>query len=112
MMTRTVSPDLLSTRQVADLLGVSYRMVDYWARASRLLAPTIGANGSGSSRGYTDEDLARLRKAACLVRAIGGRDGGNTITVEFIEHFVREAVETIGGWVWAAGDFSLTVRCV
>lgn len=104
---------LLSTRDVAVEVGVSYRMLDYWARCSALLAPTVNANGSGSARGYSEEDVERLRKAACLVRALGehGGHGGNTITVEFIERFVREAIETLGGWIWSTTGFCLSVRC-
>lgn len=110
--TRSAAPELLSTREVADEVGVSYRMLDYWCRGSRLLAPSVEAHGSGSSRGFSAEDVARLRKAACLVRALsGGGEGGNTITVEFIERFVSDAIETIGGWCWSTSEFSLTVRC-
>lgn len=63
MTTATADP-VLSSRQVADLAGVSYRQLDYWTR-TELVRPSAGdACGSGSRRRWTLDDVA-------VVRALG-----------------------------------------
>lgn len=58
------SEEALSTMDVVDLSGATYRQIDYWARQG-VLYPAIGANGSGSHRRYTPLQAA---VAAALVR--------------------------------------------
>lgn len=50
----------LTTPQLVDEIGISYRVIDYWIRMDAI-APTVPANGSGSSRLFSDEDVFRLR---------------------------------------------------
>lgn len=46
---------------VCDIVGISYRQLDYWAR-TELVRPSIrGASGSGTQRLYSFEDIVRLR---------------------------------------------------
>lgn len=46
---------------VCDIVGISYRQLDYWAR-TELVRPSIrGARGSGTQRLYSFEDIVRLR---------------------------------------------------
>lgn len=46
---------------VCDIVGISYRQLDYWARTD-LVRPSIrGASGSGTQRLYSFEDIVRLR---------------------------------------------------
>jgi hypothetical protein len=44
---------------VADLVGISYRQLDYWDRTG-LVRPSYPAQGSGTSRLYTRDDVVRL----------------------------------------------------
>lgn len=47
--------------QVTNIVGISYRQLDYWARTG-LATPSIrSASGSGSQRLYSFEDLVRLK---------------------------------------------------
>lgn len=47
--------------QVCKLAGITYRQLDYWARTG-LLTPSIAqAQGSGTQRLYSFEDVVRLR---------------------------------------------------
>jgi DNA-binding transcriptional MerR regulator len=56
-----------STQEVADLVGVSYRQVDYWVRQG-VLTPLEDAHGSGTHRRWSDDDLVELRLVASLRR--------------------------------------------
>lgn len=54
---------------VADIVGITYRQLDYWARTD-LAAPSIQrAVGSGSQRLYSFEDIVRLRVVKRLLDA-------------------------------------------
>ena len=68
--------------QVCELVGITYRQLDYWARTG-LLVPTIAvAKGSGSKRRYSYHDvlelkvisLQRARQAVECLRANLGAD--------------------------------------
>jgi len=56
---------LFTGREAATITGASYRNVDYWARID-LAAPTIEAQGPGSVRGYTLDDLVILKLCELL----------------------------------------------
>ena len=46
---------------VCQLVGITYRQLDYWAR-TRLAVPSVRrAEGSGTQRVYSFEDVVRLR---------------------------------------------------
>lgn len=50
-----------SGKVTAEIVGISYRQLDYWARTD-LLKPTFAeAHGSGSRRLYSYRDLLELR---------------------------------------------------
>jgi DNA-binding transcriptional MerR regulator len=54
---------------VCDIVGISYRQLDYWARTG-LVTPSIRrAAGSGSQRLYAFEDIVRLRVVKRLLDA-------------------------------------------
>lgn len=123
--TRAAGTELLSTFDVVRLVGVTYRVIDRWAReAPDVLGPSSSPGGSGTYRGYTVADLARLQKAAAFHRATGAFVGGGaprTIhgvgkaspggpRVDAVVRFVLEAVEnSVGDWVWECDDFTLIV---
>lgn len=45
-----------STQELVELLGLTYRVVDRWAR-ERVLVPAVEARGSGSRRVYTADQV-------------------------------------------------------
>ncbi len=46
---------------VCRLVGISYRQLDYWARTGLAVPSVRRAEGSGSQRVYSFEDVVRLR---------------------------------------------------
>ncbi len=55
--------------QVCNLVGISYRQLDYWARTG-LLRPSIrAAHGSGSQRLYSFADVVQLKVIKRLLDA-------------------------------------------
>jgi DNA-binding transcriptional MerR regulator len=50
-----------SSAQVCQLVGCSYRQLDYWTRAG-LVSPTVPAEGSGSRRRWSSGDVERVRR--------------------------------------------------
>lgn len=55
--------------QVCKIVGISYRQLDYWARTG-LATPSIQqAQGSGSQRLYSFEDLVELKLIKNLLEA-------------------------------------------
>src|SRR6266700_7498201 len=58
-----------STREAAQITGVSHRTVDFWAK-TKLIVPSIAdANGTGTDRLYNFDDLVALRVARELRQA-------------------------------------------
>lgn len=55
--------------QVCNIVGITYRQLDYWAR-TQLLTPSIQtARGSGSQRLYSFSDIVQLRVVKRLLDA-------------------------------------------
>ena len=50
-----------STQLAADVVGITYRQVDYWARTELIAPSLVPATGSGSRRLYSYDDLVRLK---------------------------------------------------
>ncbi len=58
-----------SGRRAAEIVGITYRQLDYWARTD-LVRPTLAdANGSGSRRRYSYRDLLELKVVKSLLDA-------------------------------------------
>ncbi len=55
-----------SGKQAANIVGITYRQLDYWARTD-LIQPAVVAAGSGSRRQYSYEDLLRLKVVKVLL---------------------------------------------
>jgi DNA-binding transcriptional MerR regulator len=54
---------------VCEVVGITYRQLDYWAR-TELVSPSIrNAKGSGTQRLYSFEDIVRLRVIKRLLDA-------------------------------------------
>ncbi len=80
---------------VSEIVGITYRQLDHWARTG-LVAPSISeARGSGSQRIYSFEDIVRLRVIKRLL------DAG--VTLERI----RAALEELGRQGRALTDVTL-----
>jgi hypothetical protein len=66
-----------STHDVARLSGLSFRRLDYWVRRKAIAPSLADAEGSGSRRRWSDDDLARLRSiadVATVLEQFGTRD--------------------------------------
>jgi DNA-binding transcriptional MerR regulator len=58
-----------SGRRTAEIVGITYRQLDYWARTD-LIRPTLAdAKGSGSRRRYSYRDLLELKVIKSLLDA-------------------------------------------
>ena len=58
-----------SGKRAAELCGITYRQLDYWARTD-LIRPTLAdATGSGSRRRYSYRDLLELKVIKSLLDA-------------------------------------------
>ena len=61
--------DGFSGPQVCELVGITYRQLDYWARTG-LLRPTLAeARGSGTKRRYSYHDVLELKVIKQLLAA-------------------------------------------
>jgi len=56
----TITERTYSSHEVARMVGVSYRQLDYWIRVGTIDMPD-GMPGSGRQRVWTPDDVARLR---------------------------------------------------
>ena len=58
-----------SGSQTAEIVGISYRQLDYWARTDLIRPSLADASGSGSRRRYSYQDLLELRVIKTLLDA-------------------------------------------
>lgn len=88
---------------VCHIADVSYRQLDYWARTD-LAVPTVRvADGSGTQRLYSDQDVLRVALVATLLRA------GFSLSVlrEHLDQLLRTAADGIG--VFTAPNVVVTI---
>ncbi|OWY63117.1 MerR family transcriptional regulator [cyanobacterium TDX16] len=58
-----------SGKQTAEIVGITYRQLDYWAR-TELVTPSLAeARGSGTRRRYSYQDLLELKVVKSLLDA-------------------------------------------
>jgi DNA-binding transcriptional MerR regulator len=55
--------------QVCSIVGITYRQLDYWARTDLLVPSLQTAQGSGSQRLYSFQDIVQLRVVKRLLDA-------------------------------------------
>ena len=67
MPTRSLS-DGFPAKRTAEIVGITYRQLDYWARTD-LVRPTSPACGSGSRRTYSYKNLLELKAVKNLLDA-------------------------------------------
>jgi DNA-binding transcriptional MerR regulator len=58
-----------SGARAAEIVGISYRQLDYWARTDLVRPSLVDATGSGSRRRYTYTDLLELKVVKSLLDA-------------------------------------------
>ncbi len=58
-----------SGKRTAEIVGITYRQLDYWARTDLLRPSVSDANGSGSRRRYSYKDLLELKAIKTLLDA-------------------------------------------
>ena len=58
-----------SGREAADIVGITYRQLDYWARTDLVRPSLADARGSGSRRRYSYRDLIELKMIKSLLDA-------------------------------------------
>jgi len=68
-MSETSLQEGFSGRQTAEIVGISYRQLDYWARTDLIRPSLTDASGSGSRRRYSYQDLLELRVIKTLLDA-------------------------------------------
>jgi DNA-binding transcriptional MerR regulator len=65
-MERTIT---YSSADVARIARVTYRQVDYWDRFGVLRPSVLPADGSGTRRRYSEDDLIRAKVISLLLTA-------------------------------------------
>ena len=58
-----------SGRRTAEIVGITYRQLDYWARTDLVVPSLAEAKGSGSRRMYSYRDLLELKVIKSLLDA-------------------------------------------
>jgi DNA-binding transcriptional MerR regulator len=61
--------DHFSGKKAAEIVGISYRQLDYWARTDLIRPSVTEAAGSGSRRQYSYRDLLELKIIKTLLDA-------------------------------------------
>lgn len=56
-----------SGKRTAEIVGITYRQLDYWARTDLIRPSAADASGSGTRRRYTYQDLLELKVIKSLL---------------------------------------------
>lgn len=75
-------------KQAADIVGITYRQLDYWARTDLVRPSLADATGSGSRRHYGYRNLLELRMVKSLLDA-----GIRLESVRDVFRYLRENVD-------------------
>ncbi len=78
-----------SGTQAAEIVGITYRRLDYWARTDLVRPSGTDATGSGSRREYTYRDLLELKVIKKLLDA-----GIKLESIRDVFAYMREYVDT------------------
>lgn len=87
-MTTQSSEAGFSGKKTAEIVGISYRQLDYWARTDLIRPSLTDASGSGSRRSYSYRDLLELKVVKQLL------DGG--VKLEQVRGAFRYIREQLG----------------
>jgi DNA-binding transcriptional MerR regulator len=83
-----------SGARAAEIVGISYRQLDYWARTDLVRPSIVDAKGSGTRRRYSYTDLLELRVIKSLL------DAG--IKLENVRDIFANLREHLGGDITSA----------
>ena len=101
-----MSTDGFSGREAADICGITYRQLDYWARTDLIRPSLADANGSGSRRKYSYQNLVELKMIKTLLDA-----GQKLERVRAAFHYIRELGDDLtAAQLVIAGDSVILVR--
>jgi DNA-binding transcriptional MerR regulator len=78
-----------SGTQAAEIVGITYRRLDYWARTDLVRPSAADATGSGSRREYTYRDLLELKVIKKLLDA-----GIRLESIRDVFAYMRDHVDT------------------
>jgi DNA-binding transcriptional MerR regulator len=81
-------PAGFSGTKAAQVVGITYRQLDYWARTDLVRPSLVDAAGSGSRRRYSYRDLLELRMIKKLLDA-----GVRLETVRDVFAYLRREIE-------------------
>ncbi len=84
-----MSQDSFSGAQAAQIAGITYRQLDYWARTNLIRPSLVDAKGSGSRRSYVYRDLLELKVIKNLLDA-----GIKLESVREVFTYLRSHVDT------------------
>lgn len=87
---------MLTSRQVADLVGATYRQLDYWSKLG-VLQPDGEGGGSGSRRSWPATEI-RIAKVLAAYSKVSGPTSGSPAYRKDIAEAIREAGPK-AGWV-------------
>ena len=100
-------PAGFSGKQASEIVGITYRQLDYWARTD-LVRPTLAdATGSGSRRSYSYRDLLDLKVVKNLLDA-GIKLESVRDVFEYLREHLGEDVATVS--LVISGRGSVLVR--
>jgi DNA-binding transcriptional MerR regulator len=68
-MTVTEASEGYTGKKTAEIVGITYRQLDYWARTDLIRPSLTDASGSGSRRRYSYRDLLELKAVKTLMDA-------------------------------------------
>ena len=74
-----------SGKRTAEIVGITYRQLDYWARTELVRPSILDAAGSGSRRAYSYDDLLELKVIKTLLDA-----GLRLDSVREVFHYLKE----------------------
>lgn len=78
-----------SGKRTAEIVGITYRQLDYWARTELVRPSVLDATGSGSRRAYSYNDLLELKVIKTLLDA-----GLRLDSVRDVFQFLKEQLGT------------------
>ncbi len=98
--------ETFSGTQAAQIAGITYRRLDYWARTDLIRPSAADATGSGSRRRYTYRDLLELRVVKKLLDA-----GIRLEAIRSVFDYMRAHVDTEIGAAHLVIDGSTVLLC-
>jgi DNA-binding transcriptional MerR regulator len=72
----TLDTKTYSTAEAVELVGCTYRQLDYWVRTGAVV-PGFAVKGTGRPRRWTVDEIRRLKEVVAIL------DGAHTTVAEF-----------------------------